>query len=206
MKNFDKIKADRFRFLNHLYEVTGGNQDQILNMYEIGSELGLGRDETDKVEQYLEDEGLIASLELGGGIGITHNGVVQVEKAISHPESPTQYFPPIINIIQIGSMVNSQIQQATHSSSQTLTIGTLERTQVENLLSEIKSALKSINIDHQTQKDLNGEIATIEGQLKTSNPKKSIIKESLTSVRTILEQTGAAVLAAKITSLLIAFG
>lgn len=205
MKNFDKIKAERFRFLNHLYEVSGGNTEQIFDTDEIGNKLGLGQDETDKVEQYLEDEGLIASLELGGGIGITHSGVVEVEKAISHPESPTQYFPAI-NFIQIGSMVNSQIQQGTNSSIQTSTIGTYEKTQVENLLSEIKSALKSMNIDHQTQKDLNGEIATIEGQLKTSNPKKSIIKESLTSVRTILEQTGAAVLAAKIASMLIPFG
>lgn len=198
-EKINKIKADRFSFLNRLYKFGGGNP------YQIGSELGLGRDETDEVEEYLADEGLIAYPELGGKIEITHSGKVQVEKVISHPESPTKYFPAI-NFIQIGNMANSQIQQATHSSIQTSTIDTYEKTQVENLLSEIKSALKSMNINHQTQKDLFGEIATIEGQLKISNPKKSIIKESLTSVRTILEQTGAAVLATQIASMLTLFG
>lgn len=208
MKNFDKTKAERFRFLNHLYEVSGGNTDEIFDMDELGNKLGLGKDETDKIEKYLEENGLIASLELGGGIGITHYGVVQVEKAISHPESHTQNCPTI-NFIQIESMSNSQIQQATNSSIQTSTISfAYDKTQVENLLSEIKTVLKSMNVDHQTQKDLNGKIATIEGQLITSNPKKSItiIKESLKTVRTILEQTGASLLAAKIASILNTFG
>ena len=42
---------------------------------------------------------------------------MQVEKAVSEPDKPTDYFPAV-NVISIGSMINSSIQQAGHGSHQ----------------------------------------------------------------------------------------
>ena len=174
-------------------------------MFEIGKMLGLTQDESQHITDYLEGEGLIEYHTIGGGILITHYGIVQVEEALSHPEKPTQYFPPI-NIIQVGQMFQSQVQQASEGGQQTLTITGAATSEIHALLAELKSAIGSMKLDLQTQKDLAGEITTIEGQMQTSKPKKSIIKESLTSLRTILEQSGAALLAAKVLPLISGLG
>ncbi len=200
MNNIEKKKVDRFRFLNHLYEITNGNQLDNRNMLDIGKVLGMTEEETEIAVQYLREEGLIEPMTLESDC-ITHNGVVQVEEALSHPESPTQYFPAI-NYIHVESMNNSQIQQATQGSTQTLNLNASEKVQIEEIISEIKSAIPSLNLSPQTQQDLNGEIITLEGQLQTSKPKKSIIKEALISLKTILEQVSATLLASKIASLL----
>jgi hypothetical protein len=87
-------------------------------MWDIGTELGLSRDETDNVVDYLVGEGLATHRAIGGAIAMTHGGVLEVERALTKPEAATKYFPPVINIMNIRSMVGSQIQQGTHASSQ----------------------------------------------------------------------------------------
>jgi hypothetical protein len=205
MKNLEQKKADRFRFLNHAYELTDGDETPSVNMWEIGEKLGFTEDETQKIVDYLVGEGLIAYRAMGGEIELKHYGIVQVEEALSNPEKPTQYFPPI-NIIQVGQMFQSQIQQGSEGGKQTLTINESATMELHTLLSELKSVISSMNLSPQNQKDLAGEIATIEGQMQTSKPKKSIIKESLASLRNIFEQVGANVFAAKIVSILGSLG
>jgi hypothetical protein len=53
----------------------------------------------------------------GGGIGMTHQGVLEMEQAQAAPEKPTEHFPPI-NFIHIEHMTQSQIQQGTIGSVQ----------------------------------------------------------------------------------------
>ena len=204
MNELEKKKADRFRFLKRLYEVGGGNRFAIFDEKEIGRDVELTPDETDAVTQYLEGENLIA-FHGGQAISITHWGVREIEKALSEPDHPTQYFPPV-NIINVHSMVNSQIQQATHGSTQTLYLSKLDQDNLKMLLSEIKSTLASLNIGAQRTQDLSAEIRTIEAQLESSNPKRLIIREALQSVRNILEQVGAGVLVAEIAKFLLGLG
>lgn len=87
-----EIKRKRFQFLKSLYEITGGNLFASVNMWELGQELGFTRSDTDLIVQYLVGEGLVKYFTLGGGIVITHWGVVQVEEALTQPDKPTQYF------------------------------------------------------------------------------------------------------------------
>jgi hypothetical protein len=88
-----------------------------VNGYELGDELGLSSEETDRVIEYLKEELLLTYQGLGG-ISITHLGVLEVERALSNPKQETEHFPPAINVIQVGSMHGSQIQQGTIHSKQ----------------------------------------------------------------------------------------
>jgi ElaB/YqjD/DUF883 family membrane-anchored ribosome-binding protein len=36
---------------------------------------------------------------MGGSIAITHFGVVEIERALTHPEEDTTYFPAVVNIM-----------------------------------------------------------------------------------------------------------
>ena len=101
-------------------------------------------------------------------------------------------------------MENSQIQQGTQDSTQmtSIKLSEVENVSVITLLKEIKETLSSLKLSEQQRKDINGEIATIEAQLTTSSPKKSIVKESLSCILSFLLQAGAAILAAKVIQLL----
>lgn len=114
-----KKKHDRFRFLHGLYEATDGDSLRLISESELGKELGLDFDATLAISQYLEGEGLLKTMTLGGQISITHAGIVEVEEAISRPSNPTTHFPAnVVNIVHVATMNNSQIQQGTTNSSQ----------------------------------------------------------------------------------------
>jgi hypothetical protein len=122
MSAIEEMKKKRFQFLRRLYELTGGDELECLNLYDIGEELGFNRKLTKNIVQYLEREGLIKVIGDQGGIaGISHWGVREVEEALSNPDEPTHYFPPV-NIISIGQMISSQIQQASPEATQVTAI------------------------------------------------------------------------------------
>jgi hypothetical protein len=97
MDTLEAKKRQRFLFMNLLYEKTHGNQYEYVDMWALGKELGFTEDQTQLIVQYLGGKDLVDE-KVGGAIGITHYGVVQVEAALSKPNEPTQYFPPAVNI------------------------------------------------------------------------------------------------------------
>lgn len=118
----DQKKQQRLLFMSALYEKTDGSTDLVLNMWELGDELGWERPTTSRTVDYLEAEGLLEFAAMGGEIAITHAGVVEVEQSLSTPEAPTEHFPPAatVNILNIQTMIGSQVQQGTTGGEQHL--------------------------------------------------------------------------------------
>lgn len=100
MTSLEERKQNRWLMLRKFYEKTNGHAGRhIINMWEIGKELGLDPEATEVTYDYLQGEGLLKAMTLGGGATITHMGVREVEDAEEHPEEPTLHFPPfIVNI------------------------------------------------------------------------------------------------------------
>jgi hypothetical protein len=71
----------RQRFLKLLYEASGGDTTGAIQMREIGAELGLEDQETDRIVQWLVDRGLVRWFSFGGNISITPEGVDAAEAA-----------------------------------------------------------------------------------------------------------------------------
>jgi len=111
MAEIQELKKKRFDFLKKVYEVTGGDENVWPDMWEIGSELGYDRELTEKIAQYLDGEWLIEFKAIGGGIKITHRGIVEMEAALENPDRRTDHFPPV-NVMYVGQMIGSQVQQA----------------------------------------------------------------------------------------------
>jgi hypothetical protein len=189
MDAITKKKFDRFRFLNRLYEITDGDYNKFKLMWSLGEELNLSRDETLSVMNYLNTEGLARYFTLDGAVGITHTGVIEVERALSKPDTPTQYFPPVINILHVQSMVGSQIQQGSSSSTQTQSqsITQNDLNEIGVLLSSIKQNLTEIGLTGDANTDAEAEIQTIEAQLRSSKPKSAILRESFKTLRNLIE-------------------
>ena len=185
MVPIDELKRKRFQFLHRLYEKSGGNEREMVDEFEFGDELGFDRTETEKITQYLEGEDLI-KYEARRAIVITHQGIIEVEAALSHPEEPSQYFPPV-NIINIHHMEGSQIQQGSISSNQT---GNFELTNMKDFndfITLLKEKCPELNLNEKDKSEIDSEISTLESQINSSRPKRRIIQESLVSIQRILE-------------------
>lgn len=184
--DLNQKKKNRFLFLKNLYDSSNGSTDAVFDMHEVGSELLFDSEETSKVVDYLINENLIQPFGLGGTIQLTHWGLKEVEDAIENPDQPTPHFP--INIINIGSMNNSTLQQATHNSSITVAIDQRKLDELSNILSSLKGIQSTLDTSIDLHKELISEIETIASQQRSPRPKSIIITESLKVVKEILEK------------------
>jgi hypothetical protein len=192
-QDIQEMRKKRFVFLRKCYEVSEGSTLQIFEMWKVGEELGFDRKLTGVVTEYLDGEDLIKYTTLGGGISITHRGIVEIEQALGDPDEPTDHFPPL-NVIYVGQMIDSQIQQASPAAAQ-VTFREGKDEELRALVESLSNSIEEFGLDDQEKSDLQAEILTIEAQTSKSKPNRTIIAESLRSIRTILEQAAGAALA-----------
>lgn len=198
MFDIEDVRKKRFQFLHRLWEITGGNQKKDESMWNLGRELGFIGEETSTITQYLKGEGLIKYVALGGLITITHEGVVEVEKALSEPEQLTEHFSPVVNVVNVQHMEGSQIQQGTVSSSQTGRFSIETKKSLSEFISLLKDKLSELKLQGEDKAELDADIATVEAQLSSGRPKSSIVKESINSIKRVLEGATGGVIAGEL--------
>ena len=187
--NLAEVKRKRFDFLRLMYESTQGDQHEIVSLSNIAQELNLEEREAYRIAQYLDGEHLIGFITMGGGLGITHYGVVEMERALSEPDKPTEHFLPI-NVIHVEHMVGSQIQQGTMNSIQTGIFDPNTTDQIKRFIEVLKVELPKLNFDEITEAEVRADTASIEAQLNSPKPKMNIVRGALLSLRAILEGIG----------------
>ncbi|MEM5406018.1 hypothetical protein [Paraburkholderia unamae] len=153
---------NRALFLNQLYVKGNGSNAALLDMWQIGNELGLSRDETENTVGFLVGEGLAAHRAIGGGIAITHAGVLRAEQATSKPEASTEHLPPVVNILHVQSMVGSQIQQGSNYSTQSQSVSQLDVEAIKGLIGKIKEGLVNVDLPAEVKAEADAEIQTVE--------------------------------------------
>ena len=167
-----------------------GNTDVLVNGAEVAHQIGLKDGEEDQARaiiNYLNGEGLIRSDLVVGGLGqvrLTHAGLREIEDAISQPDIPTKHFMPI-NILNIGQMIGSTIQQGTIGSSQTLNTGSKGLDQLRAFIEQLSHSLSldELNLETDERREINAEVTTVEAQINSPKPKTSILIEGLSSIR-----------------------
>jgi hypothetical protein len=204
--DIERERLNRARFLKLLFEKSGGDEYKWISMWNLGTELGLDKETTSRITQYLDGEHLLVYRALGGTIGITHWGIKEMEQAISNPNVRTQHFPPLVNIIQVsGNIAGSQIQQGTQASQQ-VQIGEDTQHALSEFLTRLIASLVDIKPKDDEFLDLKADVQSIMAQISAAHPKRSIIIEALSSIKTVLEEAGAIVLAAEAAKLLMTLG
>ena len=193
--DIEQERKNRFRFLHRLWDVSGGDEHNWHSMWAIGEDLGLDKTATLRILQYLGGENLAVMRTLNGMTGITHYGIQEVEQALSRPSQPSHYFPPV-NFISIGTMSHSTIQQASSGAMQQVQFDDGKIQQLQAVVAEIRQQLDNLQLANDERQQVQAELSTIEAQLAAPKPKRSIIAECLASLRTILEQATAALVAA----------
>ena len=92
-----------------------------------------------------------------------------------------------------GPVQSPQIQQQTSRSFQVSSVSQFDIDSVKEFLSSIGKQVERLNLSPDIKKELNSEINTGIAQTESPNPKHSIIRESLSSIRHILEGAGGGV-------------
>jgi hypothetical protein len=188
LPSLQEKKEQRLRFMHRLYEATDGSTFHDVNSTDIGKKLGWSDQVTDKVVEYLVDKGLAKYVSAGGMITITHAGVVEVETALDNPDQGTEHFAPVaVTQIFHGDVVGSAIQAGSPGATQTTTIGDLNLDGLRQFVERYEEAEPSMGLEPEEAAEAQADIATIRAQLDSPRPKPEIIRESLRSVRTILE-------------------
>ena len=185
-QRMQELNRKRFALLHALYETSEGHRYQIVNLFELAEKLGIPKDEAHPIADWLSGEHLLEIKTHDGGIAITHEGIRQVEKALSSPDEPTDYFPPI-NIIYVGSMHHSQIQQGTLESLQYQSSADVSTDRLLEFIEEAKVRIDELSLVNNQRDEFIADLSTIEAQARSPKPKQTIIHEALASVKSILE-------------------
>ena len=178
------MKKNRFLFLKRLFEETNGNRRVMVNMWRLGEELNFSKEATDIIVDYLSGENLLDAVALGGSISISHWGIKEIEEALENPTKPTTHFLPI-NIINVGNMSNSTINQS--SFNQTSILDESKIRELNSILDMLSLNLKNFELSEAIINEINAEISTLHSQIKSPKPKNVIITECLKTIRSLIE-------------------
>lgn len=86
-----------------------------------------------------------------------------------------------------GDVSNAQIQQSTNHSTQTSKVHQLNIGDVARFVHDLKQAIPRLSLNDNDRSEIAAEANTIEAQIGSPKPKHNIIRESLHSIRSILE-------------------
>lgn len=116
--------------------------------------------------------------------GITGEGMSfsTVEKERAQAQAVTYNIKNYIH----GNINDSQVQMESAGSTQTQ-IAEFDIGQVAKFVEALKNTIEILGLNESGKKEAESEIAALEAQIKSPNPKQSILRESLCSVRRILE-------------------
>jgi hypothetical protein len=156
MTNIDEKRLQRFQFLKAVYDKTSAKRLEIVNMGDIGKELGWLDEITDAVADYLVGEGLIKYWTMGGGIAITHEGIKEVERALENPSEATAHFPAFQYVLSgdfRGAILNvgSNLKHLSQTIESNESINTSSRHELAQLLEQLRSDLEAVPTEYKAQ-------------------------------------------------------
>ncbi|MBW4578673.1 MAG: hypothetical protein KME42_03750 [Tildeniella nuda ZEHNDER 1965/U140] len=141
----------RFEVLRAIFIDTNGEETKTSLSGKISQLTGIPLSELVHILRYLKQEGLIRPLALINAdseripILILHQGVVEIEAAISKPHEPTEHFPAqIFNIINNAPVAGQQFGNQN-------TLNVTQRSNLVEAAAEIQQLLKQLEQSYPTE-------------------------------------------------------
>lgn len=180
-------QARRTALLHLLYVTTEGNRLATIPPQQLGDQLGLSAEETDRVAEYLADAGYLEWVTFGH-IGITHAGIVEAERLESTKhQTEDRSHPEVHHHITIqGDVIGSQIAQATTNSSQVLVASPHEVEVVGHWVTRVRAAEATLDLPEDAVRNLRAELAKLDTEIHLPAPKRSALRGSVKAVGSIL--------------------
>jgi hypothetical protein len=157
-------------YLNLLYQKTEGNPSRAFSMFDIGSMMDLDRELSKKTAENLIGFGFIDIRTLSGAIGLTSDGIAEVEKESRENINPQE--PSLV--MGDEPIMGKAISEA-----------------LDVLILKLKSSAGNLHLDYMQQVEFTSDLKTIDAQMASSRPKTAIIRETLISLSELLNQINA---------------
>ena len=207
-------EAKRFKTLLNIYDISGGILTNDVCPYAHEDRFGMRGEQLIHILEHLEREGLIESIgSLWNGypaVQITHQGIIEIEKAIKHPNVSNQHFSSTaITLIMNQTNINAARDAIGNiSSSQVNAPVTNTVSYSESDTSEILQAIAELRQQINTLVEENQDVATdaldtLESEVK-SPTKPTKLKTALFSLWGIAQ--GIASFANSVTAIADRFG
>ena len=164
-----ELNDSSHQFLLSLYKETNGDITVQKSMYEIGSDMGLDREEASKLTEDLMGWSLVEIRTLSGDIAITSAAVEEIEKLGYRPNDSAE------KSVQLGGdqLVTEDVRPV-----------------IEQLTGDIKQTAGRLGLPYETLSELMSDLKTIDVQLDSTRPKTAIIRECFRSIKPILDKAG----------------
>lgn len=120
--------------------------------------------------------------------GVLGEGLTFTEREKQVVDSPS--YNNVNNFF--GNVGVAEVQQAGRDAVQ-IRQDPLNLQAVRAFVEEVTSSLKQLALDNPLEAELKSELTTLSAQLESPKPKKNILRQSLTSIRSILEAVGGGV-------------
>jgi len=176
------------RLLKRVYDRTRDRTEPVF-VAELAQDVGLTEDESQAAWYYLKDKGLIQTYNLRYAARVNAAGIHAIEDACRDPDHPSQAFPSITyNIVNIGTSINSPIQQAGAQSrqEQVITYSAQELYDLVRLVSEFANHFDELKLDTRMKQKAKAQLATLEAQL-SDEPDPIIVRQVGHTLRNITE-------------------
>lgn len=186
--NIESKRRQRLEFMQRLYERTDGELLEEIPIETLAEDLGWDLRTANSVFDYLVDEGLAECPSLGGGASITHEGVREVERALTEPDRPTEHFPPAVTVNIQGDVVGSQVQTGTvHSSQHQVAWVETHSDDIARFVTGVRTALADGRVGADVRAEGEASLVAVEAQLTLDKPNPGLLREGLRSLRAIAE-------------------
>jgi hypothetical protein len=181
-------QASSFTVLKAVYEAANGRPSAQVDVSQAVAPLNMTDQEVAEALEYLIDEGLAEHKYYNDQrISLTQYGLKQIESALAEPQHPTKHFPAVINITHVQTMIHSQVQQGTDRSSQHQVNMPVDAASLIAFVRLVRSRLHELELPPEVTAEVQGDLTTLEAQANSPRPKPAIVRETLKSLRTILE-------------------
>ncbi len=108
------------------------------------------------------------------------------EKAAHANYTTNNFFAPV---------TNSQIQQATSGSAQSMTVRQTDIAVIKEIMKELKNSIPQLPVNAADRSQIQADVQAVEAQLSSPRPNSSVITELIASITNILEGCAGSLLA-----------
>lgn len=164
-----KLEETDRSFLKKLYEHSREDAAIQVSMYDIGMEIGLDKSAAKQVAEELIALGFVEIRTLAGGIGITPEGIGEVENT----GAPANDFGP--HAVRLGDtpVLDENAGRA-----------------VDTISARLKSSIGDLGLAFDPLAEMLADLKTIDAQMMSPRPKTEIIKACFNSISDTLKQAG----------------
>lgn len=166
---FSELNESGQNFLLSIYNETKGDTAAQISMYDVGSGMGLDREEASKLAEDLMGWSFVEIRTLSGGIAITSAAVEEIEELGYGAANSAD------TSAQLGSdpLVSDEVRHA-----------------IEKVTEDIKKTVGGLGLSYEVLSELMTDLKTIDIQLESARPKTAILRECFRSIKPVLDQAG----------------